>query len=110
MLGVRLYKNIQIDLWCGEIKDFVSDGTLQLNHHTTPKKLSEFLQQAKPRSHVSLHCENDGDCRAGFFAELKQILDTVSQHHLPRRLTMITPNLEVYRNLQEQLFATFSED
>ncbi len=109
MLGVRLYKNIQIDLWCGEVENFASDKSLPLTASVTQDEISNFLTSLSSQSHVSLLSENASDIPKNIFTTLKLTIDQSSQRSLPRRITVMTPLLEVYKVLQKQLFEIYPE-
>ena len=96
MLGVRHYRGCAVDLWCGDSDEFVVDT--QLPHWE--------MSDTYAGKHIGVLVADTKDPDA-LFKQLKQDLDDAKQ--IPRRISIITPELQVYKQLQDALFTCFPE-
>ena len=90
MLGVRRFKGVQIDLWCGDTQHFVFD-----------------TDKLEPNKHVAIKCQTTD--YSAMLETLRQTLSETPLEKLPRRITLITNELEEYRKLQTIFFEKFTD-
>ncbi len=108
MLGLRRFRQTQIDLWQGDFKIFASDLACTF---TSPVELHSSLKIAQTTHlrHVSIFSNQSSHVR-DIITTLKTFLeqrDTSS--HNPSRITIVASGLDIYDELQQLLFATFED-
>lgn len=121
MLGLRRYKETQIDIWQGDYLKFAVDFSLPVDTQSdasdTTNQAPDFfllgLANLKPlagqRFHVS-HLVTHVKDAAGLMAATRTFLDQTASQPKLRRITFIAPNTPIYDSLQEALFSTFEDE
>jgi hypothetical protein len=117
MLGLRIYRNTQVDLWQGEADKFVVDH-LGMNSSSSSDISDEYWDklfkdgQASGGRHFGMVIYKHDDA-AAVMARLKAFLDErpLAQRSVSvmSRMTFIASNEAIYDALQKALFATFQE-
>lgn len=105
MLGIRHCQDVAIDLWQGDIAQFVNDVAVPL---TTVAALIQAGEDKRAR-HAAVDVSKTAvSGSAKMFAELRDLLNKKQPTSL-RRITFVLPDLEAYYAFQEAMFAAFPE-
>jgi|GEM_PF-1234267 len=113
MLGLRKINGCQIDLWCGDPADFVTDSRLVINK--LPDEFSNSISTSLTDA-TGRHCgvvikQNSADLQR---IQLKRVftdieLLTKKSGQPLQRLTFIFSELEAYKVFQRAFFAYFPD-
>ncbi len=120
MLGLRRYKNIQIDLWQGDIKTFATDRTVDVsavNQSLAPEDLKKtycgFFETSdfQKLRHISVPVSGTALAVAAetAFQAIKDFIDYAAPKVL-RRVTFVAADDKIYDVLQQHLFARFPDE
>jgi len=108
VLGIRKFKGVAIDLWCGAPNEFAVDRSYS-DFSVTSDSL--FLLGENLR-HISIVVEhNDTDRFRKSLLRLKAMLDERKGSPIAmKRVTFITSSITNYPLFQNELFSVFEED
>ena len=125
MLGLRRYKNIQVDLWQGDIMTFATDATVTLPDfgpsrvfsapevEDLAKKIRGLFEtsdlQLKRHISVPVQASSVELAAEAAFKAIKNFVDTASPNVL-RRVTFVASDEKIYAVLQHHLFARFPDE
>ena len=119
MLGLRRYKNTQIDLWTGDATQFAVDALLPWVATTDDNLHKQLFSEALDRRvrHVAIHkLSTDATSHVHTMAAqatmqaLREFLDGLdSSPRALARVTFITQNLVDYETMQTALFKVFED-
>ncbi|MCX6116810.1 MAG: hypothetical protein NT027_04665 [Proteobacteria bacterium] len=111
MLGLRRYRQTQIDLWQGRHEQFAVDLSFTFQ---TPADLFQKLDSCRTQflRHASIICKSTDEANL----VIDTLNDYLTKNHPadlhaaavnPRRVTVIAPSSDIYDALQQNLFSRF---
>ena len=110
MLGLRRYRQIQIDIWQGDIAKFSVDLASDVSATTWSAQFEGLRKRIAPggKFHVSFLVASES-LAVSALQSVKKLLDEIPSEML-RRITFVAPNNSIYGALQESLFSTFEDE
>lgn len=117
MLGIRHCNNVAVDLWQGELVNFVHDAAAKVKISELPS-LADFLAThiSNAETNKARHLVFDIDTAVTKVANTPQQLFLHLSHFLKktalqnvRRVTLVLPDLDSYYEFQDALFASMPE-